>query len=169
VRLLLYLMRHADAEAKKPGMSDFERELTEIGKKMTQRVALGLKRMSIEFELLGASPFVRAVQTAEIIREVFGIEKEVLKINELIPGSDFKLLLDVIASFHVGSLFLVGHEPYLGDFLSWVLGLQRRVEFKKNSVACVEISSFVQSGANLRWFIHPEQILSLIEGGTKLV
>jgi len=162
-------MRHADAEAKKPGMSDFERELTEIGKKMTQRVALGLKRMSIEFELLGASPFVRAVQTAEIIREVFGIEKEVLKINELIPGSDFKLLLDVIASFHVGSLFLVGHEPYLGDFLSWVLGLQRRVEFKKNSVACVEISSFVQSGANLRWFIHPEQILSLIEGGTKLV
>jgi phosphohistidine phosphatase len=162
-------MRHADAEAKKPGMSDFERELTEIGREMTQKVALGLKRMNIEFELLGASPFVRAVQTAEIIREVFGIEKEVLKINELIPGSDFKLLLDVLNSLHVGSLFLVGHEPHLGDFLSWVLGLPGRIEFKKNSVACVEISSFVQSGGSLRWFIHPEQILSLIEGGTKLV
>jgi phosphohistidine phosphatase len=162
-------MRHADAEAKKPGMSDFERELTEIGREMTQKVALGLKRMNIEFELLGASPFVRAVQTAEIIREVFGIEKEVLKINELIPGSDFKLLLGVLNSLRVGSLFLVGHEPHLGDFLSWVLGLPGRIEFKKNSIACVEISSFVQSGGNLRWFIHPEQILSLIEGGTKLV
>jgi phosphohistidine phosphatase len=125
--------------------------------------------MNIEFELLGASPFVRAVQTAEIMREVFGIEKEVLKINELIPGSDFKLLLDVLNSFHVGSLFLVGHMPHLGDFLSWVLGLPGRIEFKKNSVACLEISSFVRSGGSLRWFIHPEQILSLIEGGTKLV
>jgi phosphohistidine phosphatase len=162
-------MRHADAEAKKPGMSDFDRELTEIGREMTQKVALGLKRMNIEFELLGASPLVRAVQTAEIILEVFGIEKEVLKINELIPGSDFKLLLDVLKSLRVGSLFLVGHEPHLGDFLSWVLGLPGRIEFKKNSVACVEISSFVQSGGNLRWFIHPEQILSLIEGGTKLL
>jgi phosphohistidine phosphatase len=150
-------------------MSDFERELTEIGREMTQKVALGLKRMNIEFELLGASPFVRAVQTAEIMREVFGIEKEVLKINELIPGSDFKLLLDVLNSFHVGSLFLVGHMPHLGDFLSWVLGLPGRIEFKKNSVACLEISSFVRSGGSLRWFIHPEQILSLIEGGTKLV
>ncbi len=167
--MLLYLMRHADAETKKPGMSDFERALTEIGKDRTRKVAMALKQMNLEFELLGASPLIRAVQTAEIIREIFKIEKEIIKVNELIPGSDFKLLLDIIASFRVDRLFLVGHEPHLGDFLSWILGLPRRVEFKKNSVACIEISSFAQSGGILRWFVHPEQILSLIEGETKLI
>lgn len=154
--MLLYLARHADAEQKRPGMSDFERELTEIGRKNTEKMAIVLKRMNLKFDLIVSSPFVRAVQTAKIFRDVIGVQSEIITANELIPGSDFKSLLKMLSSFGVENILAVGHEPHLGEFLSWVVGLPRPIEFKKNSIACIEILKFVESEGNLKWLIHPD-------------
>ncbi len=160
--MILYLTRHADAETKKPGMSDFERELTKIGRETTERMALALKKMGIKVDLIVSSPLVRAVQTAEIFRNVMEVNAEILKINELIPGSDFQFLIRIFSHLDKENILAVGHEPHLGDFLAWFLCLPKRVDFKKNSVACVEVESFASCGGNLKWLIHPEQILNLI-------
>ncbi|CUS99658.1 phosphohistidine phosphatase, SixA [Candidatus Kryptobacter tengchongensis] len=154
--MLLYLTRHADAEQKKPGMSDFERELTDIGRKNTEKMAIILKRMNLKFDLIVSSPLVRAVQTAKIFHDVMGVQSEIITTNELIPGSDFKSLLNILFSFGVGNLLAVGHEPHLGEFLSWLVGLPKPVEFKKNSIACIEILMPVEAGGNLKWLIHPD-------------
>ncbi|MCX7762823.1 MAG: phosphohistidine phosphatase SixA [Candidatus Kryptonium sp.] len=154
--MIIYLVRHADAEQKKPGMSDFDRSLTELGKEMTRKMATFLKKMNLKVDLIVSSPLVRAVQTAEIIRDVLEVRSDIVKINELIPGSDFQALMKIIKSFDCDNLLAVGHEPHLGEFLGWLVGISKPIEFKKNSIACVEISSFGASGGNLNWLIHPD-------------
>lgn len=160
--MILYLVRHADAETKKPGASDFERELTQVGKETTKKMALALKKMGIKVDLIISSPLVRAVQTAEIFRDVMGVESEILKLNELIPGSDFQFLIGIISHLDKENILAVGHEPHLGDFLAWFICIPKRIEFKKNSVACVEVENFTACGGNLKWLVHPEQILNLL-------
>jgi phosphohistidine phosphatase len=160
--LILYLVRHADAETKKPGASDFDRELTEIGRETSKKMALALKKIGVKVDLIISSPLIRAVQTAEIFRDIMGIESEILKLNELIPGSDFQFLIGVISHLNKESILAVGHEPHLGDFLAWFICLPKRIDFKKNSIACVEVESFTTCGGNLKWLIHPEQILNLL-------
>ena len=161
--MILYLVRHADAEPKKPGMSDFERELTLNGRETTQKMAKALKKMGVKIDLIVSSPLVRAVQTAEIIRDVLDVGAEILKLNELIPGSDFVAFLSVISNLEAENILAVGHEPYLGEFLSWFICLSKPIEFEKNSVACVEVERFSQCGGDLKWFVNPEQILKLVE------
>jgi len=160
--LILYLTRHGDAEPKKPGMSDFERELTETGREITKKMATALKKMGAKIDLIISSPLVRAVQTAQIFRDVMEVNSEILKLNELIPGSDFQSLIKVISHLGVENVLAVGHEPHLGEFFSWLMCLSEPVEFKKNSIACVEIRNFASCGGNLKWLIHPEQVLNLL-------
>ncbi len=160
--LLLYLSRHADAEPKKPGMSDFERELTALGREMTEKMATALKRMGLKIDLVVSSPLVRAVQTAEIFREVMGIQTNVVKLNELIPGSDFQELIKIIFSLKFENVLAIGHEPHIGELLSWLIGLKKPVEFKKNTVACVEFDSLSVPWGSLKWLVHPDMILKLL-------
>jgi len=161
--LLLYLVRHADAESKKPGMSDFERELTELGRETTEKMATALKRMGLTIDIVVSSPLVRAVQTAGIFRKVMGVQSDVVKLSELIPGSDFEELIEIIFSLKAENVLAVGHEPHIGEFLGWLIGLKKPIEFKKNTVACVEFSSLSISGGSLKWLIHPYMILNLSE------
>ncbi|MEN3038020.1 MAG: phosphohistidine phosphatase SixA [Candidatus Kryptonium sp.] len=153
--MIIYLVRHADAEQKKPGMSDFDRSLTELGKETTRKMAIFLKKMNLKIDLIISSPLVRAVQTAEIIRDILQIQSEIVNINELVPGSDFQSLMKVITSFGCENILAVGHEPHLGEFLAWLMGISKPIEFEKNSVACVEVSLFGGSGSKLNWLIHP--------------
>lgn len=161
--MILYLTRHADAEVKKPGVSDFERELTQIGRETTEKMAIALKKMDVKIDLIVSSPLIRAVQTAEIFRNVMDVGSEILKLNELIPGSDFQSLLKIISHLDVESILVVGHEPYLGEFLAWFVCLPKRVDFEKNSIACVEVETFASCGGNLKWLIHPRQVLNLLQ------
>ncbi|MFN3135013.1 MAG: phosphohistidine phosphatase SixA [Candidatus Kryptonium sp.] len=155
-------MRHADAESKKPGMSDFERELTELGRETTKKMATALKRMGLRIDILVSSPLVRAVQTAEIFREIMGVQSDVVKLNELIPGSDFQELMKIIFSLKAENVLAVGHEPHIGEFLGWIIGLKKPIEFKKNTTACVEFSSLPSPRGSLKWLIHPDMILKLL-------
>lgn len=160
--MLLYLVRHADAEVKKPGMSDFERELTELGRETTEKMATALKRMGLKIDIIVSSPLVRAVQTAEIFREIMGVQSDVVKLNELIPGSDFQELMKIIFSLKAENVLAVGHEPHIGEFLGWIIGLKKPIEFKKNTTACVEFSGLFGPGGSLKWLIHPDMILRLL-------
>jgi phosphohistidine phosphatase len=160
--MLIYLMRHADAEPKRPGGKDEERRLTEKGIEVTDRVSRGLKRMGVMPDLILSSPFVRAFETADIVRRTLGISRGVVKVHELVPDSDFDTLMKILSNLDVGSVMLVGHEPMLGEFTAWMICSARAVEYKKNSIACVEISNFSRCAGSLRWMIHAEQILNLI-------
>lgn len=112
----LILWRHADAEE---GSPDFDRELTEKGRKQAARVAGWLTpRLSPDIRIL-VSPAVRAVQTAQALGRHYDV------VPELAPGACAE---DVLAaagwpdSSH--PVMIVGHQPVLGQVAMLLLSGQ---------------------------------------------
>ncbi|MEE8408192.1 MAG: histidine phosphatase family protein, partial [Myxococcota bacterium] len=60
----LYLIRHAIAEERRPGLEDPERQLTDEGKLRFERAVAGLQKLGVRFDRLYHSPWIRAAQTA---------------------------------------------------------------------------------------------------------
>src|SRR2546423_8524330 len=86
----LMVVRHAIAEDRevyaRTHTDDAGRPLTSEGRRKMERVALGLKELVPALDLLAASPFKRAVDTAEIIAAAYG-EVRVERVAELAPGA----------------------------------------------------------------------------------
>ncbi len=68
----LYLTRHGIAIDHIGGeiKNDWQRPLTEEGRKETKAVASALKKIGIRADLIVSSPLIRAKQTAEIITDI---------------------------------------------------------------------------------------------------
>ncbi len=116
--LSLYLIRHGIAVERGTCENDAQRPLTEEGRHKTRQIAQRLHALGLRFDLLQTSPLTRAVQTAEIFQNVFGVPLETA--NYLAPGGDFRAWLEWFAvwSSSAGrtSLGLVGHEPDLSEW-----------------------------------------------------
>src|ERR1041385_5251702 len=111
----LYIIRHAIAvEAGTPGYEDdSQRPLTGKGKKKMAQVAQGLKNLDVQIDLMLTSPYVRAADTAKIVRKVFGLNKEQVMETELLTPTEYAdQLIKLINEKYVqtANLALVGHE-----------------------------------------------------------
>src|SRR5207245_7854934 len=89
--MLLYIVRHGIAidreDPKCP--SDPERYLTPEGLQRTREVAKKLAKLIGPPKAFISSPYVRAVQTAEIFAEALGISKtKIEKTEGLLPGAE---------------------------------------------------------------------------------
>src|SRR5204863_491173 len=86
----LLVVRHAIAEDReafaRSHKDDAARPLTPDGRRKMERAALGLKELVPELELLAASPYKRALETAEIIAHAYG-DQRVERVPELAPGA----------------------------------------------------------------------------------
>lgn len=106
----IYFIRHSEAEP--PGAKDdFNRELTPRGTYAITAAAKGWKNFIRPFDSIFTSPYVRAMQTATIIREVYGLEKELLIDPRLASGSRIGEIINMIVSDGGHNIALVGHEP----------------------------------------------------------
>jgi phosphohistidine phosphatase len=115
----LYLMRHGIAEAQVGSQTDAERKLTKEGRQKTEKVAQQLVAGDLRFDLILASPLVRAYQTAEILIAA-GLSSE-LEQSDLLTntGNIHKWLTDWLEPrqySHKTKLALVGHEPNLSNW-----------------------------------------------------
>ncbi len=150
----LYLLRHADAEERKPGMADADRELTAKGREQAQRVAAWLKRQGVQAEALVSSPLVRARQTAEPVAEALG-----LKIIEDSRLAGLRLTAEAVRDLarELGtaeSLLLVGHEPDLSDLIRELT--RGQVEMKKGGIALVRCGNLAPGDGVLAWLVPPK-------------
>ncbi|MDP9147713.1 MAG: histidine phosphatase family protein, partial [Acidobacteriota bacterium] len=87
----LYIVRHGIAidreDPKCP--PDPERYLTEEGIEKTRQVAKGVAALGAGADLLLSSPYVRAMQTAEIFASALGYSKQkIRKTDLLLPGAE---------------------------------------------------------------------------------
>src|SRR5215468_260342 len=87
----LYIVRHGIAidreDPKSP--SDPERFLTPEGLKKTREVAKGFDALGISPAVFLSSPYVRAMQTAEIFADQLNFAKAKIKQTELLlPGAE---------------------------------------------------------------------------------
>ncbi|MEM8778633.1 MAG: phosphohistidine phosphatase SixA [Cyanobacteria bacterium P01_G01_bin.49] len=121
----LYLIRHGIAIERADGIEDETRPLTKIGQQKTRQVAHRLKAMTIKFDIIVTSPFIRARQTAEILHEV-NLSDEIAELSCLSPSGKISDFVDWWSNSRYNKerncIALVGHQPNLGhwtEILVW--------------------------------------------------
>ncbi|HEY3134400.1 MAG TPA: phosphohistidine phosphatase SixA [Gemmatimonadaceae bacterium] len=160
----LLVIRHATAEDAAPDGDDASRSLTSAGKKEMKEVAAGLKEIVESIDAIGASPLVRAQQTAEIVAKAYG-DVPIDTVDALRPGSDPSALVEWLGHQESAEVVaIVGHEPHLGMLVTWFMtgSTDSRVALSKGGAALLEFSSRVSSGGGvLDWLLKRSQLRQL--------
>ncbi len=163
----LYIVRHAIAvEEGTPGYGDDnQRPLTDSGRKKMKKIVRGLRQLDIELDKIVTSPYVRARDTAEILASGFKMKKEIAFSDNLIPPGNFDRLIDEITEkYAVNSLALVGHEPMLSGFISFLMtgNPNAAITLKKGGVCLLSADDSLQGRrASLQWLLTPATMLEL--------
>ena len=157
----LLIVRHAIAvEHGDPAYKrDEDRPLTPEGMHKFRRAARGLKEFAARPDRIVSSPFIRARQTAEILRDVVAPGAKIEFCEDLVPSGDFARVLAFAKGLGVERVALVGHEPHLSGFTSYLLvGDKSRADvvYKKGGAALVSFSNSPGAGhGTLEWLIQP--------------
>jgi phosphohistidine phosphatase len=156
----LYLIRHGDSEKSSLQKKDHERELTASGKKITEQAALYWKKIIPPFDHILSSPFIRSVQTAEIIASVFKLHQGVVIDKKLSPGSSTEDLIEIVQAYDSKNIAVVGHQPDMSEHISNLIsGSTAFVEFKKSAIAKLSFGSKIKSGKGTLNLLIPPEIL----------
>lgn len=160
----LYLIRHAIAEERgERWPDDTRRPLSDEGSAQMRRAARGLAALGVTFDVVLASPLVRARQTAEIVAAAFEDAPPIVVADSLAPGGSYA---DVVADLGKQSgqrrMALVGHEPDIGALAARLAGSRTAFAFKKGAVCRIDVDSMPPAGSGvLRWFVTPAILRSI--------
>ena len=153
----IYLMRHGIAiDREDPDCPpEAERFLTPKGVQRTRAVALGLRELRVRPTTLLTSPYVRAVQTGEIVCEVLGLDPHELRTTEALKSeAKPNRLADELAEIASGDVICFGHAPQLDEFIAHaVRATSPFTALKKSGVARLEIDGFSPLQASLDWLM----------------
>ncbi|MFW6751875.1 phosphohistidine phosphatase SixA [Pseudomonas glycinae] len=133
----LWVLRHGEAEpyGSRP---DSERELTDHGRKEVLSSAARL--MGQPLTAIYASPYLRAQQTAQLVREALGFEPEIRTVEWLTPEVDPDRVAEQLVS--VSNVLLVSHNPLVGNLLSY---LQHGAGYPPEKVSTAGLAELEQS------------------------
>lgn len=165
----IYILRHGLAvERGTAGFKkDSDRPLTPKGKQRLWRIAEAMEAMELQFDAILSSPYLRAMQTAEIIAEAFELRRKLTFANALVPGGNPRLLIAHINKLEPApkNLLLVGHEPYLGKLIGMLAAgnTSMAVDLKKGGLAKLETETLRDGRcAMLAWLVTPKQMLLML-------
>ena len=157
----IYVVRHGIAidreDPKCP--ADPERYLTEEGIEKTKRVAAAVAALSATPDLLLSSPYVRAMQTAEIFAGALDYPKQKIRRTDLLlPGAEPTLFYRELAKDkQTSTLFIFGHAPQLDDLIASALGSKHHItSLKKAGVALIELKRVSPPNGQLVWLAPPK-------------
>lgn len=162
----LLILRHGPAgdPAKwaKSGRADRERPLTPDGRRKTAEAAAGLAEVFGRCDLVATSSWKRAAQTAALAAKALEAGAPV-ECPPLVPGSAQEDLLAWLKLRREKRLVLVGHEPSLSRFASWLMtGRPSAVlHLKKSQAVLLEMEKPAPGGAVLVWSLAPRQLRAL--------
>ncbi len=157
----LYILRHGIAEEGNAGQKDSERALTDEGRKKLREVMRVAQRADVAPALIVSSPYLRAVQTAEIAIDVLRYKGTLLQTPVLIPSSEPEPVWHEVRTHKdAPSIMLVGHEPLLSQVVGYVLGARLlQVDMKKAALVRVDVESFgAQPRGILKWMLTPKLV-----------
>jgi phosphohistidine phosphatase len=121
--------------------------------------ARGMEALGIGAEVVLTSPLVRCRQTAELVCERLGGEPR--EDPRLVPGMGLDELAGALLD-HPGaaSVLVCGHEPDLSDLVADLTG-GGVVEFRKGSLALLEVEDVRPAGGRLRALYPPAALRTL--------
>jgi len=131
----LWLLRHGEAEPQ--ARRDSERRLTAHGRKEVLKSAAQLAGQPLDGIL--ASPYVRAQETAELIREALGFEGSVGTAPWLTPDDDPKDVLRFLDGRNERNLLLVSHQPLIGSLAGLLVHGSRSDAVPFNTASLAEL------------------------------
>jgi phosphohistidine phosphatase len=143
--------------------SESERYLTTKGIDRTREAAQGLAEMKIAPTVLLTSPYVRAVQTGEIVCEVLGIEPKHLHATDALkPEAKPARIAEELARTSADEAICFGHAPHLDDFIAYALRASAPITtLKKAGVACLDLQTLSPPGGQLRWLLTAKLLRNL--------
>ncbi len=157
----LYIVRHGIAvdreDPKCP--ADPERFLTDEGIEKLRQVAKGVAEVASVPDLILTSPYLRAVQTAELFADALEFSRnKIRKSDLLLPGAEpLQLFRELAKDKDLSSVFVFGHAPHLDDLIATAIGTKHHISsLKKAGVAFVELKRLVPPSGELVWLATPK-------------
>jgi phosphohistidine phosphatase len=138
-------------------MYDADRRLTKRGREEIAAAGRWIKVHEIRFDLIAASPLVRAQETATIIAESIGETDLLVTWKALEPGGSPDIICRLLGR-HTGmrAILLVGHEPLLSALISRIVTGEENgaVAMSKGTLAKIrEFSHTLSPSGELHWLI----------------
>ena len=160
----LYILRHgiaADRGAEYP--NDDLRPLTGKGIKRMRREARGMRAIGVAPGVIISSPLVRAIQTAEIVRDGLDAMPQTAISETLVPEAHPQQIIQELVKSHSSSssVMVVGHEPHLSSLVSYILTgkVSWLITLKKGALCNMDISA--SGRGQLLWALTPKQLRAM--------
>lgn len=144
--MILYLLRHGEAEPYGRAADDASRALVPAGKRAVSRVSDHLEPVDRVY----CSPYLRARQTADLVLSATG--QKAYQLNDgLTPDSSVTALLTWLDTLPHEHVLLVAHNPLLSSLASQLTCLPGGVSLGTANLACLNVSDCLPGGADLAW------------------
>lgn len=149
----VWILRHGEAQSR--ARTDAERELTERGREEVLRSAAHLQGQPLQRIIV--SPYVRAQQTAEQVRQALGFAGPVVTVPWLTPDSDPREVLDSLDAYASEDVLLVSHQPLVGALIGLAVHghLQQAEPMQTASLAELETDFPLAGAMTLIGVRHP--------------
>lgn len=155
---ILYIMRHGHA-SNHQGMHDFDRELSEIGKKEVSKVAKWLLENHLKPELVLVSPLKRAQQSFNQFQSEFPDKFVKYDATALVYTSPVSSLMAEVSVYDESPILLIGHQPLLGEYTSKLLDSKTEIDFHTATMICLNLEKTdVRTKAKVEWQINPSML-----------
>lgn len=156
------IMRHGDAALE--AASDSARPLTDCGCDETVHMAAWLKARSVNIQRVLVSPYLRAQQTLEKMRQTLVLPAESDVLKELTPGGDPAAVaqeLLALAAEGISSVLVVSHLPLVGYLVAELCPGISPPMFATSAMASVELDAKTGKGT-FDWQFSPCQVMAKV-------
>jgi phosphohistidine phosphatase len=151
------ILRHAEAELRGPGVAEAERRLTPEGKRELRSVLRLARDAGVEPDVILASPWTRALETAMAARDAFGV-KDVIETKSLLPDVLAARIWGEIRSLRpLKEIMVVGHEPHLSRLAAFLLEAPVAIDMKKAAIIRIDVQEREGPPRGvLKWMMTPK-------------
>jgi phosphohistidine phosphatase len=159
----LIFIRHGRAEDPAREISDFERSLTLKGKAVSKLMAENLKLKEYTPGIIITSPAFRALETAIIFAEAFGIKTgQIIMDSNLYYKMNIRYLSEILstADNKIDTLTLFGHNPSFTE-IAGSLSREHCDFIPKSGIICISFNidkwpEVKQDSGKIEYFLKPE-------------
>ena len=136
----IFVMRHGQAQAM--ARSDQSRELTSYGKCEAENMASWLVNQKKHFDHIFVSPYIRAQQTAKIVKNILVTKTSLTTLDFITPEDSAEKMHDFIDVNFIDNaqakVLIVSHMPLVSYLVSEFTGGMQAPLFQTASIAEIE-------------------------------
>lgn len=144
----IFVMRHGQAQAM--ASSDKSRELTQYGQCEADKMASWLFHQKLSFDAIYVSPYIRAQQTAKIVKEHLATSAALTTLDFITPEDSALQMHDFIDGTFIDSsqarVLIVSHMPLVSYLIAEFTQGEQAPLFQTAAIAEIEYDTNTLKG-----------------------